>query len=69
MAGTPFRSTYFWLRTMTPTTALHEHHDKKQHQSDAESFHRTTFLHMGAHSTVVQLLGWHALFVSFTRQR
>jgi hypothetical protein len=31
MCGMPFHSTYFWLRTITPTTAgLDKHHNKKQ---------------------------------------
>jgi hypothetical protein len=34
MPGTPFCTTYFWLRTITPTTAgLHAQYDKKQNQS------------------------------------
>jgi hypothetical protein len=29
MAGTPFRTAYFWLRTITPATTLNEQHNKK----------------------------------------
>ena len=36
MAGMPFHSTLFRFRTLTPTTALNDHHDKKQHQSYPE---------------------------------
>src|SRR5215475_14264668 len=46
MCGMPFHSTYFWLRTITPTQAagLNEHHDRKQNQSYPESFHRAALL-------------------------
>jgi hypothetical protein len=41
----PFYSTLFWSRTIIPTaTDLNEHHDKKQNQSYAGSFHRTVLL-------------------------
>src|SRR5262245_44185440 len=44
MSRMPFRSTIPW-RTITPTAAgLHEHHNKKQHQSYPESFHRAALL-------------------------
>ena len=43
MCGMPLHSTYFWLRTMTPTqaTSLHAHHHKQQNQSHPEALHRT----------------------------
>jgi hypothetical protein len=45
MCGMPFHSTYFWLRTITPTTAgLNDHYNKKQNQSYPGSFHRTALL-------------------------
>jgi hypothetical protein len=31
--GMPLDNTYFWLRTITPTTALHDHDDKQQNES------------------------------------
>jgi len=53
----PFYSTLPWLRTITPTASgLDEHHDKKQNQSYARSFHRAILLAFNIYSQVLNLL-------------
>jgi hypothetical protein len=40
----PLDNTYFWLRAITPTTALNHHHNKQQTQAYQVSWHRMFLL-------------------------
>src|SRR4030095_13974929 len=42
--GMPLDNTYFWLRAITPTTHLNNHHDKQQNEAYHVSWHKMFLL-------------------------